>query len=207
MNVAVVGVGNIGGGLARAWAKAGHALRLVVRNAEDPEVKQLIAETKAQVVPLRDAVAFADVIALAVPFAALDAVIAEAGPLAGKVVVDCTNAVAPGMKLQFGHTTSSAEELAKKIPGAHVVRSFNAQGAENLANPVYGGVQATNFYCGDDPAAKAKVHQLIEDVGFEAVDVGPLDKSRLLEPLMMLWISCSRQLGTRDLAFKLLRRG
>ena len=206
MNIAIVGAGNIGGGLARAWAHKGHALRLVVRNADDPEVKQLVAETGAEVVPLREAVAFAEVIALAVPFAALDAVISEAGSLAGKVVVDCTNAVAPGMKLQFGHTTSSAEELAKKLPGAHVVRSFNAQGAENLANPIYGGVRATNFFCGDDAGAKDKVRQLIEDVGFEPIDVGPLDKSRLLEPLMMLWISCSRQLGTRDLAFKLLRR-
>jgi predicted dinucleotide-binding enzyme len=205
MNVAIVGAGNIGGGLARAWAKHGHALRLVVRDAKDADVQQLVAETKAQLVPLRDAIAFAEVVVLAVPYAALDAVIAEAGSLAGKVVVDCTNAVGPG-GLRFGHTTSSAEELAKQLPGAHVVRSFNAQGAENLANPVYDGVRATNFYCGDDAGAKAKVRQLIEDVGFEPVDAGGLDKSRLLEPLMLLWISCARQLGTRDLAFKILRR-
>lgn len=206
MNIAIIGVGNIGGGLARAWAKKGHALRLVVRDANDPEVKQLVADTKAELAPVREAAKFAEVIALAVPYGALDQVIADAGPLAGKVLIDCTNAVAPGFTLKFGHTTSSAEELARKVPGAHVVRSFNAQGAENLENPIYGGVKATNFFCGDDEGAKAKVRQLIEDVGFEPMDVGPLESSRLLEPLMMLWISCANALDTRDIAFKILRR-
>ena len=71
---------------------------------------------------------------------------------------------------------------------------------------MYGGVRATNWYCGDDAAAKQAVHQLVEDVGFEAVDAGPLSAARLLEPLMLLWIASSRSIGTRDLAFKLLRR-
>jgi hypothetical protein len=81
-----------------------------------------------------------------------------------------------------------------------------AQGAENLANPVYDGIRATNWFCGDDPAGKQIVRQLVEDVGFEAVDAGPLSAARLLEPLMLLWVASSRVLGTRDIAFKLLRR-
>jgi 8-hydroxy-5-deazaflavin:NADPH oxidoreductase len=85
-----------------------------------------------------------------------------------------------------------------------VVKSFSAQGAENLAHPVHDGVPASNFYCGDDAAAKAVVKQLIEDVGFEAVDAGPLTSARYLEPITMLWISMSRTLG-RQFAFKVLR--
>ena len=85
-------------------------------------------------------------------------------------------------------------------------KSFNTQGAENLANPVYDGVRATNWFCGDDPAGKAIVKQLVEEVGFEAIDAGGLAAARLLEPLMLLWIASSRALGTRDIAFKLLRR-
>jgi hypothetical protein len=67
-------------------------------------------------------------------------------------------------------------------------------------------VKATNFFCGDDAAGKAVMKQLVEDVGFEAVDAGPLASARMLEPLMLLWVTSSRALGTRDLAFKLLRR-
>lgn len=59
----------------------------------------------------------------------------EVGPLSGKVVIDCTNAVERGMTLKYGHTTSSVEELQKRIPEARVFKSFNAQGAENLARP------------------------------------------------------------------------
>jgi predicted dinucleotide-binding enzyme len=156
-----------------------------------------------------DSVKNADVVALAMPFAALDAVIAATGDLAGKVVIDCTNAVKrgpDGMTLEFGHTTSSGEQVQHKLPKARVVRSFNAQGAENLANPVYGGVAASNFYCGDDAEAKRVVAQLIAEVGFEPIDAGPLTSARLLEPLMLLWITTSRTQGTRDIAFKLLRR-
>jgi predicted dinucleotide-binding enzyme len=110
------------------------------------------------------------------------------------------------MGLIYGRTTSSAEQVQAKLPSAHVVRSFNAQGAENLANPIYNGVAASNFYCGDNADAKRVVAQLIAEVGFEAVDAGPLAASRYLEPLMLLWISCSQTIGSRDIAFKLLRR-
>jgi hypothetical protein len=86
------------------------------------------------------------------------------------------------------------------------VKSFNAQGAETLANPVYHGVRAANFFCGDDAAAKQIVKQLIEEIGFEAIDAGALKSARLLEPLMLLWLASAQTLGTRDFAFHLLRR-
>lgn len=48
--------------------------------------------------------------------------------------------------------------------------------------------------------------QLVEDVGFDAVDARPLKNARLLEPMMLLWVACAQSLGTRDVAFRLLRR-
>jgi len=209
MNIAIVGSGNIGGGLARAWRKAGHQVTFGAREPGDAELTALAREIGATTATVAESVRSADVLVLAMPFAALDSVIAATGDLAGKVVIDCTNAVKrgdSGMTLEYGHTTSSGEQVQAKLPKARVVRSFNAQGAENLANPVYGGVAASNFYCGDDGAAKETVARLIADVGFEAIDAGPLASARLLEPLMLLWITCSRTQGTRDLAFKLLRR-
>lgn len=206
MKIGILGAGNIGGGLGKAWAKKGHQVKFGVRNVEDPELQALLRETGATAGGAKDAAAFGEVVVLAVPYPALEAVLASVGPLDGKVVIDCTNAIGRGMTLVHGHTTSAAEETAKKIPGARVVKSFNAQGAENLENPVYGGVRATNFYCGDDAEAKRIVRQLVEDVGFEAVDAGPLRNARLLEPMTLLWLSVASSLGTRDIAFHVLKR-
>ncbi|MBL0219560.1 MAG: hypothetical protein IPQ07_37550 [Myxococcales bacterium] len=69
-----------------------------------------------------------------------------------------------------------------------------------------GDLAASNFYCGDDAAAKQIVRQLVEDVGFDAIDAGPLASARLIEPLMMLWMASSRAVGSRDIAFRVLRR-
>lgn len=209
MHIAIIGSGNIGGGLARAWRKSGHAVTFGARNTSDAELTALCAEIGARATPIGEAARGADVVVLAMPFAALDSVVEATGDLAGKTVIDCTNAVKrgpDGMTLEYGHTTSSGEHVQARLPRAHVVRSFNAQGAENLANPVYGGIAASNFYCGDNADAKRTVAQLIAEVGFEPIDAGPLASARLLEPLMLLWITTSRQLGTRDIAFKLLRR-
>ena len=63
------------------------------------------------------------------------------------------------------------------------------------------------FYCGDDVAAKQSVHPLVEQLGFEAIDAGPLSRARLLEPFALLWISLAYAQGQgREIAFKLLRR-
>ncbi len=207
MQIAIIGNGNIGGGLGKAWAAKGHHVTFGARDPEDKDLAALCKQIGANAASVRDACAGAEVVALAMPWKAVDDVIAAAGDLRGKVVIDCTNAVAPGFGgLVYGHTTSAAEEIAKKLPGARVFKSFNAQGAENLANPVYDGVRADNFFCGDDADGKQLVKQLVEDVGFEAIDAGGLTAARLLEPLMLLWINTSRTLGKRDIAFKVLRR-
>lgn len=209
MKIAIIGSGNIGGGLARAWRRAGHDVTFGARDPRDAELTALCSEIGARAVSVGESVQGADVVTLAMPWGALASVVEAVGDLAGVTVIDCTNAVkrgTDGMTLEFGHTTSSGEQLQAKLPKAHVVRSFNAQGAENLANPIYGGVAASNFYCGDNAEAKRIVAQLIADVGFEPIDAGPMTSARLLEPLMLLWITTSRQVGSRDIAFKLLRR-
>jgi NADPH-dependent F420 reductase len=208
MKIAIIGSGNIGEGLARAWRKKKHDVAFGARDPKGQEVTALAQEIGASVATVKDAAAGADVVVLAMPYAAVDDVLVQA-KLDGKIVVDATNAVQrgpDGMSLKLEHGTSASEELQKRIPGAKVVKSFNAQGAENLAAPVYDGTAASNFYCGDDAAAKKVVHGLVEDVGFHAVDAGPLKSARLLEPLMLLWIACAGTQGSRDIAFRLLKR-
>lgn len=204
MRISIIGTGKIGGGLGRAWAASGHAITFGVRNPADPEVTALAGEIGAAVTTIADALPTAEAVVLATPFGAVSTVAQALPDWTGRIVVDCTNPIGPGFTLLHGHTDSGAEAVARQLPGARVVKSFSAQGAEVLAHPVYGGVAASNFYCGDDTDAKAVVRQLVADVGFEPVDAGALASARYLEPLTMLWITMSRTLG-RDFAFKVLR--
>ena len=91
--------------------------------------------------------------------------------------------------------------------GAKVVKIFNSTGYNNMADPNYGGVPLTMFYCGDDTDAKRIAASLARDIGFDPVDAGPLSNARLLEPVAMLWIWLAIQGGMdRAFGFKLLTR-
>jgi len=204
MRIAIVGSGNIGAGLARAWSATGHGVIFAARRTDDPEVLALASGIGATLATIPDALADADAIVLAMPFGAASTVAAALPSWQGRLVIDCTNPIGPGFTLLHGHTDSGSEAIQRLMPGARLVKSFSAQGAENLAHPVYDGVTASNFYCGDDADAKAVVRGLIAEVGFEPIDVGGLTSARYLEPLTMLWITASRTLG-RQFAFKVLR--
>ncbi|NIM50921.1 MAG: NAD(P)-binding domain-containing protein [Gemmatimonadales bacterium] len=102
---------------------------------------------------------------------------------------------------------AAAEEIAGWAKGARVVKAFNTLGAQNFLNPRFGGQVANMFICGDDVAAKSTVGKLVEELGFDLVDAGPLTSARLLEPLAMLWIRLAYAEGLGpEIAFKLLRR-
>ena len=157
---------------------------------------------------MRNAVAAADIVVLAVPWGSAQDAIRGAGDLRGKVVVDATNPLKPDLSgLALGHTTSAGEEIARWAAGAKVVKAFNTIGAQHMANPRFDGQSASMFICGDDAAAKKTVASLAAALGFEPVDAGPLTQARLLEPLALLWISMAYAYGQgTDIAFRLLRR-
>ncbi|MDX1522731.1 MAG: F420-dependent NADP oxidoreductase, partial [Anaerolineae bacterium] len=132
---------------------------------------------------------------------------AEKLDLSGKTVIDCTNPIAPGLKLAVGTTTSGAEEIAARASGARVVKAFNTTGAENMADPVYDGQATTMFICGDDPEAKATVSRLSDELGFETIDAGELSMARNLEPFALVWINLAMVRGHgRNIAMRLVRR-
>jgi predicted dinucleotide-binding enzyme len=156
---------------------------------------------------VREAAAGADVVVFAVPWGAAQSAIEAAGDLTGKVVVDCANPIAPGLQLALGATTSGGEQVAAWAKGARVVKAFNTTGAENMANPVYGGEPTAMPICGDEADAKAKVGELVQALDFEPLDVGPLSAARLLEPFALVWIRLARAQGLGpNIAFKLVRR-
>jgi predicted dinucleotide-binding enzyme len=208
MRIGIIGAGSVGGALGRGWARAGHEVTFGVRDASEPKVKKLVEETGAKAASVADAASGAEVVVLATPWGATQDAVKSAGDLAGRVVFDCTNPLAPNLSgLTHGFDTSAAEQVASWAPGARVVKIFNTTGADNMANPDYNGVPATMFYCGDDADAKATAARLASDLGFDPVDAGNLEQARLLEPLALLWIRLAYAQGMgRDIAFKLMRR-
>ena len=156
--------------------------------------------------PIAHVASHADVVILAVPWAAALDVVREAGSLDGKILVDCTNPIADGMEsLSVGPGTSAAELIAAAATGARVVKAFNTIGAARLDRPLFGEQAATMCVAGDDAAAKSVAMELASELGFDALDAGPLSSARLLEHLALLWIrlAVGQQLGPH-VGFKLL---
>ncbi|HEX2269978.1 MAG TPA: hypothetical protein VHH35_10600 [Pyrinomonadaceae bacterium] len=109
------------------------------------------------------------------------------------------------MQLAVGLTTSGGEVLQQKVPGAKVVKAFNTQFAQRMDTGVLNGEPVTVFAAGDDATAKQQVMQMARDIGFDAVDAGPLESARLLEPLALLNIKLGYVLGLGpNIGFKLL---
>lgn len=166
--IGIIGAGNVGSALARGLERAGHDVRPVGNDGA----------------AVRDTAAWADDVILAVPFGAIDDAIREAGDgLDGKMLIDVTNALDADFNLALGFTTSGAEELQKKAPKAKVVKAFNTVFAEHMDTGRLGDEPLTAFVAGDDPAAKREALELARDIGFDAVDAGPLRNARLIEPL------------------------
>src|SRR3954447_17948652 len=164
--VGIIGDGNVGSALRRGLERAGYPVRAVGKNPGQ----------------VRDTGAWADVVILAVPFGAVDEAVRELGTaVAGKTLVDVTNALTENMQLASGCTASGAESLQQKAPGAKVVKAFNTQFASHMDSGAVGGQQLTVFAASDDGAAKEQVIQMARDIGFDAVDAGPLQSARLLE--------------------------
>ena len=209
MKIAIIGSGQVGSTLGKAWAAKEHEVVFGVRDPKSPKAQDAVKATggKARAAGIKEAASGAEVVVLATPFGNTQEALRSAGELPGKIVIDATNPLSDDFTgLAIGHTTSAGEEIARWAKGGRVVKCFNTIGAEHLGNPKIAGHSATMFLCGDDPAAKKTVAKLATELGFEALDAGPLRQARLLEPLAMLWISLAYQqkLGT-GIAFKLLR--
>lgn len=189
--IAILGKGNVGGALARGL------------NRSYSQVQSVGNDKAAQ----RKAAQEAEIVILAVPFPAVDEVVKSVGAaLDGKVVIDATNALDAGMNLAVGYTTSGAEELQKKLPRARVVKAFNSVFAQHMDTGKVGSTTLSGFIAADDAAAKQTVATLLQDLGFETVDAGPLKNARLLEPLGYLNIQLGYVLGLGpNIGFKLVK--
>jgi predicted dinucleotide-binding enzyme len=168
--IGIIGKGNVGKAIQAGAQRAGHEVRMIGKGGG-----------------VKDTAAWADIVILAVPYTVVEAVAAEIGSAAnGKPVVDVTNVLAKEGTLALGFTTSGAEQLQKKLPGAHVAKAFNTVFAQSMSSGKVKGGALFLPVAADDATAKAAVVQLAKDIGFDAVDAGPLANARLLEPLGFL---------------------
>ena len=201
MKVAIIGAGNVGKALTSTFTGAGH--EVTISAANPAHARDAATELGANAATTnKEAVSDADLVVLAVPAAALETVAQEIGAdLAGKTVIDVSNRPTPD---PAGPGTSIAEELQDRLPNASVVKAFNTLFASRQADPVIGGHPVDGFIAGDDPAAKERVIDALESMGFRPVDAGPLAAARTLEG--MAWLNISRNMagGTWQDAFVLV---
>lgn len=199
--IAVLGYGNVGTALTTAFLAAGHEVTIAT-NPENPDglaAAQAASPSlaRAAAAPIREAVSWADVAVVAVPFAVATALLESVADLLdGVTVIDATNPVGPGFTHALG-ATSGAERLAAAAPAARIVKCFNVYGAENLAGvpPTSDGGRPVMPYAGDDPAGREQVGALLDGLGWDGLDVGPLRAALDLEHLALLWIRMVRAGG------------
>jgi 8-hydroxy-5-deazaflavin:NADPH oxidoreductase len=187
MKIGILGSGNIGATAARLFVAEGHEVAL--SNSRGPEsLRDLISELgpRAHAMTIDDAARFGDVVLLAVPWRAPEA-LPKPEFLRGKIVIDAMNPYrADGGFYDLGGSTSS-EEVLKRIPGTRLVKAFNTIYYVHLANRGRKDLpldqRHTIYVAGDDAEAKKLVSGLIEEIGFAAVDTGSLrDGGRMQQP-------------------------
>lgn len=195
MRIAIIGAGNVGGGLAAAATSAGHEVTVAAAHEENAaKVATNVGATSAATVA--EAARGADVVLLAVPAGAAADVVGQLGDaVSGTVVVDATNPLNDTYDDLTTSGPSQAEELAAAVPGAKVVKAFNTILASRLGSPAEGDRPLPAFYAGDDDAAKATVADLLSSLGFRPIDAGGLRMARSLEELAFLNITLNARNG------------
>lgn len=185
LKIGIIGSGNIGGTLGTFWAKAGHQVMFSSRHPDN--LKQLVERVgpRARAGTVSEAIAFGDVILIAVPYGSMPQIAKDFGKdLAGKIVMDTGNAVLA----RDGEIAKEAREKGvglttqRLLPGARVVRAFNTLGVSRLrnnANRPEGRIAIP--MAGNDQEALKVASMLVRDAGFDPAVLGGLDRSRLFE--------------------------
>lgn len=210
MKIGILGTGDVGTTLGKAWAKQGHEVIFGVRDPNVTKVKALLHEINGstRAATIADTSIASEIVALTVPWEAVPDVLQQTGDLNHKICLDCTNPLVANKLHEMAEvTTSGGEQIAAWLPKARIVKIFNTVGWEIMAQPQYGNETASMFYAGDDAEAKAIAAQLAQEIGFEAIDAGGLSSSRYLENLAGLWgeLVYGQGMG-RVVGWRLLRR-
>jgi predicted dinucleotide-binding enzyme len=190
--IAVIGTGRVGGALGPRLGQLGYPVIYGSRTPDSDRVAALVAQSGAEASAAAPgtAAAAADIVVLAVPWQAIDSTLEKFGALDGKIVIDITNALRMNAQhmMEMSVETSAGEIIQQRLPDARVIKAFNAMGSHVMADPAAGGGPVTVPLAGDDPAAKARVAEIVAELGFDSADVGPLKHARYLEGMAVLYM-------------------
>ncbi len=175
MNYSIIGSGHVGKALAQRFARSG--VPVTIANTRGPEsLAALALELGPAVIAgsLQDALA-ADIIILAVPFAAHQEVARTSADWRGKIVIDAMNFREPSLAPLGG--LQSSDFVARSLPGAKVVKTFNQLPAALLASDPHGsGGRRVMFVAGNHDDANSEVASLVGSLGFAAITLGRIDE-------------------------------
>jgi 8-hydroxy-5-deazaflavin:NADPH oxidoreductase len=218
MNIGILGSGDVGRRLGDGFIELGYKVKIGSRDPNKSDITQWVSshgtnEGKASSGTFAEAASFAELAVLATSWDGIPNAIkiADQKNFAGKIVIDVTNPLdfSKGVppRLAVGYSDSGGETVQRLLPQAKVVKAFNIVGNPHMVHPDFPGGPPTMFVCGNDGNAKKIVtDKILTPFGWETVDVGGLEGSRLLEPLAMLWISHYFRTNNGNHAFKLLRK-
>ena len=189
--IAIIGTGQVANALGPMFAEQGHTIIYGSRDPGRASVRELVGRTGAgasAALPA-EAAAAAEVVMVAVPWNALPDVVRGLGDLSGKIVIDPTNPriVGDDGLRDWAHNTSNAEIAQSLAPGARVVKALNTMNWRTMVDPMATGGPVSVPVVGDDEEAKAFVVELIDAIGLEPIDLGPLRYARMVEGMYILW--------------------
>ncbi|MGH8669889.1 MAG: NADPH-dependent F420 reductase [Burkholderiales bacterium] len=185
MRIGIVGSGNVGGALGGVWAKAGHEVMFSSRNLEHDKALAARLGRNARAGTPREAAAFGEVLMVSVPYRALPQVGKDlAGLLEGKVVIDTCNPFVSrdGEIATWARNKGAGLASAELLPGARIVRAFNAIGAGRMGAAHEQPGRVGMPIAGDDARAIELASRLIRDIGYQPVLVGGLAMGKHLMP-------------------------
>ncbi|WP_281405411.1 NAD(P)-binding domain-containing protein [Cohaesibacter sp. CAU 1516] len=206
MKIAIVGSGRMGTALGTIWAKCGHDIIFSYARS-DKRLAALAARLDARWADVASAVEQADAILLAVHWSRIEDVLSQTGAMTGKIVLNCCVPLDPSdSRLVLGTDRSGAEYLAEHRPEAAWVGCFNTAPSESF-DAVFARrdrQQRPQSLCyGDHPEAKRQAKKLIEQVGFDPVDLGDLANARFVEPFAMVTaVLAYEQTGGPNLTYR-----
>ncbi|HEY4208905.1 MAG TPA: NAD(P)-binding domain-containing protein [Puia sp.] len=214
MTVGIIGSGEVGQTLAKAFLAEGHSVMLAARDPNKSELAKWKKDNpKGQTGSFRDAAKFGDWLVLCVAGAGAEEALGLAGKenLTGKIIMDTTNPIdkAPPVNGVISFFTTLEDSLMERLqriaPEANFVKAWNSVGSDFMYKPKFPGGTPTMFICGNDAGAKQKVTDILTAFGWETEDMGAAEAARAIEPLCILWCIPGFIRNQWTHAFKLLK--
>lgn len=185
MKIGVVGSGRVGGGIGGVWVRAGHEVMFSSRTIENDRALAARLGGRAHAGTPREAAAFGEVVMISVPYGALPSVGKDLAPLIeGKVVIDTCNPFVwrDGEIATWAREKGAGLASAELLPGARIVRAFNAIGAASMSTAYKNPGRVGMPIASDDAGAAEVASRLIRDIGYEPVLIGGLEMGKYLMP-------------------------